>query len=183
MEINSKSENYEKYSKGLYGNKLRDWTVEEYRTQQPSGILSFSFRYASSRGGGSEFTAYNVVDVEAKIEEFVGKGADITCIRINESAPDSKLTIQGEVRIDEGGYYFFYSEEKGKMRDCLVRGRSAYGLTAKILLQKHLTPSSLSDLTELFEIYPNSIIEISTYSYNLGSCRGRNTLIWEVRNY
>ena len=43
--------------------------------------------------------------------------------------------------------------------------------------------SSYSDLEALMEIFSDSSIEFSTYRIPVGNIKGRNTIIWEVRNY
>ena len=57
------------------------------------------------------------------------------------------------------------------------------GLNAKIILQRNLSPSSLSDMESLLQTFPNDVIEFSSYSIPVGNIQGRNTVIWEVRNY
>jgi len=59
----------------------------------------------------------------------------------------------------------------------------AFGLNAKMILEKNLYTSSLADIYALLEIYPDSVIEFSSYSIPVGNIKGRNAVIWEVRNY
>lgn len=108
----------------------------------------------------------------------------------NETAPDDRATLQGEIRRAPGGLQFFGSERSRagygrmiRMRDALRVARSYQGLTVLFLLRKHLSPPSLDDLMELLDLYPEAVIEFSAYDLQLGTCRGRNTIIWEVRNY
>lgn len=180
MIISSKSLNYELYNSGLYGNKLRTWdSVDEFKKSNYNG--SVSLRYKGKLPG--QFTYYNVIDVDEKLKEIISKGGRKENVVINESAPDEFLVIQGELIRNELGLHIFYSMLKGKMRDCMKSAVSASGLTVKLLLQSHLTPSSYDDLMELLDKYPDHVIEFSTYSICLGDCVGRNTIIWEVRNY
>ncbi len=59
----------------------------------------------------------------------------------------------------------------------------AYGVQVLDLLKPRMTESSYSDIEALFDLYPESGIEFSTYSIGVGNIPGRNTVIWEVRNY
>jgi len=180
MDISSKVISFDFYFKGLFGNKLRTWpTLEDFKKSGYVG--SVTIRYRGDKGG--MYCAYNVTNPLEVISKFVGEGANIDLFIFNESAPDEKLTIQGELTYDYRGYNLFYSTEKGKMRDCLKNGKTITGLAAKLLLQSHLFPSSLEDLMELMELYPEHVIEFSTYEMALGDCSNRNTLIWEVRKY
>ena len=69
------------------------------------------------------------------------------------------------------------------MRDCLKNGIQLNGLNVKMLLLKYIYPNSFNDIMELIDIYPEHVIEFSTYEMPLGDCINRNTVIWEVRQY
>lgn len=180
MIIKSKNLNYDAYKRGLFGNKLRTWySLDEFKA---SGYnKSVSLRYSGPHGG--MFCAYNVIDVNDKVDEFVAMGADRNLFVVNESAPDEHLTIQGEFTHLENGYNLFYSEIKGKMRDAMKFGVSVKGLVALEMLRHYTSPNSFSDMVELIELYPYHVIEFSCYDHHLGDCIGRNTIIWEVRKY
>lgn len=180
MNIPNKSTSFELYKKGKFGNKVRTWySIDEFKKENYSG--SVTIRYKGAVGG--LYLAYDVKDVDKKINEFVSQGAKKNLFVINESGPDDEVLIQGEIMRNTSGYSLFYSLEKGKMRDCLKKGEQIEGLNAKLLMQKYLTPNSLEDIMELLDEYPGHIVEFSTYDKNLGDCSARNTVIWEVRNY
>ena len=46
------------------------------------------------------YCAYNIVNPATKMDEFVKAGASSKLFVINESAPDEKLLIQGEITKD-----------------------------------------------------------------------------------
>lgn len=105
-------------------------------------------------------------------------------IVVSEAAPDEYIVAQGEVCRHIGGLEMRYSTLKTAMRNALpVSQHHASGLRAKMLIEHWMSPSSLNDLNELLDTYPDAVIEFSIYSIELGSCPHRNTLIWEVRNY
>jgi hypothetical protein len=168
------------YKRGLYGNKLRTWySLSEFYSTNHAG--TFTLRY--SGGVGGMYCAYDIKNVKEKADEFISKGAQSKNFIINESAPDENLLIQGEITRNQFGYSLFYSNKKGKMRDCLKDGIQVYGLEAKMLLQNYLFPSSFDDVIELLDEYPDHAIEFGAYTMALGDCNGRNTIIWEVRKY
>jgi len=137
------------------------------------------------KGIGCGWVAYNVhrTQVAAKAKEWIAEGADPLLIVVNESAPDERLAIQGELVLRPEGLALFYSTAKTKMRIAMQQGTQAFGLKATMLLRHYCTPPSYDDLMALLERYPDSAIEFSVYEMNLGDCRGRNTVVWEVRNY
>lgn len=108
----------------------------------------------------------------------------------NETAPDDRATLQGEIRRGAFGWEFFGAERSRedfgrmiRMRDALRVARSYQGLIVLFLLRKHLSPPSYDDLMELVDLFPDAVVEFSAYDRELGERRGRNTIIWEVRNY
>lgn len=165
--------------KGLFGNKLKSWdSVDDFLRDSYKGTISVRYK-----GLAGQFCYYNVTNINPIIDEIIHKGGKRENIIINESAPDEFLTIQGELTRNEYGLYLFYSTKKGKMRDCLKNGLSSKGLKVNIMLKHYLTPNSYEDIMELLDLYPDHIIEFSTYNKCIGDCVGRNTLIWEVRKY
>ena len=181
MEIKRKKENFELLKKGFFGNKLKIWSsVDEILEDSYSGTVSMRYN------GGSKgfFYAYDVpINKITEVEEkWIKEGAKKELIVFNENAPDNFLTIQGELMIDYELYCLFYSTEKKKMNEAMKNGKHATCLTAKLILEHFLDPSSCSDIQALLDIFPDRVIEFSTYSIYLGDIPGRNTIIWDVRN-
>ncbi len=184
MEVNSKIRNFELLQSGVFGNKLRTWgSKEEILESGYEGTVTMRYR---GNGGGSEY-AYEVeldkIDSVGKI--WTKKGLDVSRISFNESAPDHDLVIQGEVQRSFRGLDLFYSTKQMKMRDAMIRkdAKNVSGLIAKKILEKTMTPSSYADLEALLDMFEDHVVEFSTYAYCLGDIPGRNTVIWEVRNY
>lgn len=61
------------------------------------------------------------------------------------------------------------------------KGRQWEGIAAPLLLRRHLNASSLADLAVLRDEYPGHVVELSACDRNLGTIRGRNGVVWEVR--
>jgi hypothetical protein len=182
MPIINKRAMYEAYGMGLFGNKLRTWNSytecmeDEYRGE-------VGFRYAIP---GSPFFRYQLKQDELldSMNEVINQGAKVEHIKIGESLDDSKTTIQGELYLSEKGLYLFYDTAPNtKMRDAMKQAVSAIGLKAKMILQHYMSPASYDDVMDLLRRYPDHIVEFTTCSVNIGSCKGRNTVIWEVRKY
>ena len=180
--IRSKQQSYRLWEQGSFGNKLRTWNALEEITK--SGYAgTVTMRYKGHHGGG--LVAYNVPlsSVPETQRRWISEGAQPDLITFNESAPDEYLLIQGEVTRLSRGLYLFYNREKKKMREALINARSATGLTARIMLEHYLDPSSYEDIQALLALFPDHAIEFSTYNAYLGNIPGRNTIMWEVRNY
>jgi hypothetical protein len=43
--------------------------------------------------------------------------------------------------------------------------------------------TSYEEFLMLGELYPGAVIEFTSYEIVLGNLKGRNTVVWEVRNY
>jgi len=82
------------------------------------------------------------------------------------------------------GFVLWYTTVKEPMNSGLEKeSLYAQGLKAQILLKTHMSELSYEDLIALMELFPNSAIEFSCYRIPVGIISGRNTVIWEVRNY
>jgi hypothetical protein len=173
---------YVRYHRGDFGNKLRAWpTLEAFSAANFAGTVSL--RYSGPQGGA--WLKYDVrpSEVEAWAARWIAEGAKRELIQINESAPDERIVVQGEAVRSTEGLALFCSREKTKMRTALRNGKQFYGLVAETILKDAMSPGSYDDLQILFEEYPDSVIEVSVYSICLGDTPGRNSIVWEVRNY
>lgn len=172
--ISTKREMYRLFLKGALGNRLRTWdNVHDYldsgfggrvvlRSKQMAGICNYDISRSEA----------------CRLLLNMPEGT----YAINESASDQRLIFQGEVRRSEHVLDLVISEVKAKMRDALLkRSIHLFGLTAVNLLKATLRPSSYDDLMDLLEIC--EVVEFGIYDMLLGDCRGRNTIIWECRNY
>ena len=170
--ITTKVENLAALAQGLLGNKLRHWSDwDALRLSGYGGDVTVRSRAVAGSCTYSVPTAWTHQTAAPDVY-------------YNESAPDHRLILQGEVQRDTEHLTLFYSTEQAKMRHALHNsGHHAQGIVAKELLKARLWPSSYDDLMELLDLYPDHIIEFSAYDVALGDCRHRNTVIWEVRNY
>jgi hypothetical protein len=179
--VANKKEAYALYHGDKFGNKLRTWdSVRDFVYSGYTGLASMRYK-----GHGGAWVAYNVAhdQVAATAKQWIAEGANPLWIVVNESAPDERLVIQGEIVLTHEGLSLFYSTAKAKMRIAMQTGAQVYGREANALLRRHCFPASYDDLMELLQLYPDSAIEFSAYAMKVGSCRARNTVIWEIRNY
>jgi len=99
------------------------------------------------------------------------------------AAPDDSRVIQGELTQCPGGYYFHGSTGKTTVREAMLDG-SAFdwsGFTPAAALRQEMTPESWQDIQEIFDLWPDAIIEFTVFSKCFGHKPNRNTVIWEVR--
>jgi len=180
--IFNKSESYNLYEKGAFGNKLRIWNnLESLLQDSYNGAVTI--RYID---GYNKWCQYNVKQNELNnmLDTFVQDGANIDKFRFNESAPDNHLLIQGEFVEDvEYKYILSYSTDKVKMRDAMHYPNELLGINAFHLMQNYLSKKSMRNLKRLLATHPCAVIEFSVYDHFLGDIPENNTIFWEVRNY
>lgn len=182
--ITSKSEYIALTQKHVFGNRFREWSsIDALLESDYSGAVSIRYRVADGR-----FMKYYVprADIEATVAGFEALGADRALMWANESAPDDALVIQGELMFSTLGLYLFGSRAKLPMRKALAditQSFHYFGLRTVFALKGALTPSSYSDLMAILELWPDAMIEFSTFANNVGTIPGRNTIVWEVRHY
>ena len=181
--INSKKDCYELYQKGFFGNKPITWnSIEEIvQSKWQEGICIRGIKKI-----GRTKVKYDLSLEEAKNYVNLLKEGGILekDLTFNQSLPNNELTIQGEFMRSEKSYSLLYTEVKEPMNLALKKeSKWVEGVTALTIIKEKFSPSSYEDLQTIFDLFPDSIIEFSTYRINLGSLPNRNTLIWEVRNY
>jgi hypothetical protein len=174
---------YALYEAGRFGNKLQTWPdlATFYRDKVEKRVV---MRYKGPAGGG--WVAYELEpdQVRPTACKWEHEGANLALVALNESAPDDRLLIQGEVMLSTAHLSLRYSREKAPMRKALASAPlHAEGLLATELLRYFLDPSSLEDLRMLLDTYEDAVVEFSTWSADVGELPHRNTVFWEVRNY
>lgn len=189
--IPTKRDFLEKYTSGQLGNKIRSWpSIAALKSSDYRGPVSIRSRTSNWK------TMYYVPQerVFACERQF---GPDFY---FNESAPDDRLTIQGEYW-NNHTRYLMYSRAQVAMKQALGLPlvsdpqtwrygidpanwrHESEGLRTEMLLRANMNANSYEDFQILRDNYPAHVIEFSCYDTELGSVPGRNTLIWEVRSY
>ena len=183
MEIKTKAEYYTLYERGFFGNKPLVWNSLEECVQSgwKDGIcIRVKTGVIRSR------TKFDLNYEQAKeyVEQLRQEGVNEKQLSFNQSMPNNELLIQGEIVRSIDNYWLSYSTAKKPMNLALAE-KTEYdkGIKALELMKAHLSPSSYEDLQILFDIFPDSVIEFSTYNMLVGNLPNRNTIFWEVRNY
>lgn len=174
----TKTESLELLRRGALGNTLRTWeSFEHLLFDGYQGPLTIRSRVPGSTECYFKVPYWTVL---SRASVFW----DPTRYYFNESAPDEHLVLQGEVTRETWGLELKYSTKPGLvMREAMRDAQWARGLVADMLLRAHLDASSYDALMELLDTYPNHVVEFSTYSRALGAIPGRNTVVWECRDY
>jgi len=105
-------------------------------------------------------------------------------LTFNQSMPDQHLTIQGEISVVDFNTCLRYTTVAEPMKRALKKEtKHIQGREADRLLRANLFPTSLDDISTIQEMFPKAAIEFSSYRFPVGEFPGRNTIIWEVRDY
>jgi hypothetical protein len=177
MRIENKQQMYRLLRAGQFGNAMRVWgSIDSLESSDYRGEVSLRAVEASSP---IRFYHVPFSDARATVERLNGLP-----LLINESPPDDKLTIQGEVMRAAGGCYLHYSYDPSAMKLALTKsGRHARGIEAAMILQETLTPSDYDALQELLDAYPDAVVEFSAFRVPVGVLPRRKMVVWEVRHY
>jgi len=125
------------------------------------------------------------MDLEAQLSRLEAEGwpRDGFCIGQIVNV-EHHITLQGEVMRSIRHYEMTYSHVQKPMRQAFrEQTLSAHGMMALALLQTYCDPGTLDDFQELWDEYPDAIIEFTAYQITHGSTKKRNTVIWEMRDY
>lgn len=187
--VDSKNNFYLIHETGMIWNKAKTW--QNYREIIESGWTKPVCMRARN-GTARKNVKYNISleHVAEQISEWEKSGIKEDDIVYNQSMPDEHLTIQGEIMQQHSGLYLLYSTVQKPMNQALEEeSNHAFGLTAKLLLQKYFDNRSYEQMQNLFDFFardctePSIIIEFGAYDINVGNIPGRNTVVWEIRDY
>lgn len=176
MTVPDKSAFLELALSGKLGNQVEWYTGEEFLRRKFDKSERWGVRIHTP---SSPYMQYHLTTSQAK-RIIRGNPANTSAWRM---APDHLLILQGEVCRLPGGLYLRYNTTPGvTMREGMRKGRDAFGLTARLLLERSLDAPSMDFLRSLWDDYSDSVVELTAYSIRLGHLKW-NTIFWEVRNY
>lgn len=175
-----------RYALGEFGNGAPTWnTYQEFSRDFENYPVDQMFHIRNRVAGG--LTWYNVPKLELWIRWNTACAlVDAENLYISAMCPtgEGKTLIQGEVMQSPEGLYLHYSQVDRPMREALQQeSHHAFGLKAKLLLEKYLDWNSMDWMNGLLERYPHHVIEFTALSVKWGTVPGYNTVFWEVRNY
>lgn len=171
-----------RYQRGEFGNHAPTWnTLEEFEKSGYTGLVHLRNRVAG------DLTWYDIpaTEVGKRARELATQGlVTFSNLYYSGMAPTVLTLIQGEIQQSTEGIYLYYSKVPKPMRESLREGgKHVSGVVAIATLRHYLDPSSYDWIRELLTLYPEHVIEFSTYSVDWGTIPGRNTVVWEVRLY
>ncbi|MCD6359709.1 MAG: hypothetical protein J7M38_02520 [Armatimonadetes bacterium] len=183
MTVDTKSAFYELFLRGATGNCLRNWSYPDYLKSDFSGGVAVRLRNRAS-----SLMKYDLPGPAAvaryvrRLEQQHGISPDQ--VIVSELAPDDDLILQFEAMRCERYLYLRWNDTPGlRMRQAMENHcRHCWGLEAVERVRQALDAKSWNWLQELFDRYPDSIVEATAYRHGLG-IYGWNTLFWEIRNY
>ncbi len=174
--LDTKAKMYKLYDRNRFGNRLRVLSMPQYF----QAVLANSIGPVALRVKTPGRPGHYHLSWEEVLEHY-----DERFHSISEQAPDDDLTIQGEIQRDARGWYLYYTTMPGyTMKAGLpLFGRHARGLRALSLIRTYLDPAAYDDMMELFDTWPDAVVEFSCYTKAVGWAN-QNTIFWEVRvNY
>lgn len=134
--------------------------------------------------GGPAFMYVPSADVRPILATMTVKG-----VAYNVSPMISGVTLMANICVGTAGLYVHYVEhppEGVSWRELFATpgaSREATGVAAYNLLRRHLNPNAYDDVTELLELYPDHVVEVSATPDCIGLLPHRNYVTWEVRRY
>lgn len=189
-QIMNKAEFYALSRRGQFGNRLAQflawdflddflWLPElDLREKYGERVSVRATRTGSpaQRAGMTLKQAYHHVN-----DVCVKYRIDVNDLFVDTSAPDDRITLQGEAMRDEQYVYLRYNRVPGlRMREAYPTMQHARGLTAWALINAFMDNNSLTTLGCIWDVYPDAVVEFSCYDCRVGILHW-NTLFWEVR--
>lgn len=182
--IKDKNTMFELFEKGEFGNTVRPWSsVEKLFASGYNGHISIR-----SRGGRPKGPVIRNLPVEKAQEtviSLVKAGFSENLLFFGEWIPDDILVMKCQLARSERFFELTYRptalwryfDQKSEYGD-----KYAHGLRAKVILFSAMDEETYEPIVELFDRYPDSVIEFNIYDRPVGTL-SRNAIIVEVRNY
>lgn len=184
MKIKTKSEMNDLYLRGKLGNRLQVWTVGDYLASDYSARVGL--RYLGSAGKSyPEYARPKTREEVIKlIDLWKSLGADENLINVNEVTYDYSQQYNCEIFRTENYLEVFYDDDPNiSCREAMAKKglRHLTGLSAVLFLKSAMGEEGYLDLEELFEEYPDGIIELTTFNQDVGILPRKNYCVWEIR--
>jgi hypothetical protein len=181
--ITSKEQMYQLLQGGAFGNTTRQYlSLDEWFQRSKDLDVAFWGVRTMTPGGPCRLYCPDS-EVASTARDYLAQGHRINISMMVDAV--CTVTLWADVYDSETGLTVYGVEYPGKgaswRKDMSSRGRQYSLLESRMLLQRHLNPSSLADLEELRELWPGHVYELSACNRCLGTIPGRNAVIWEVR--
>lgn len=185
--VRSKEEFRKLSERGLLGNYLRSWrSVDDFLDY---GFLDYGqvCEWLTIRNLIPGATGFSAVvhrnSIHATIALMVATGSRKEDLYFQEiPAPRLRRNWNIEAILTTRGVSLFYEQNTTQpVRGIRERGAYADGLKAQAVLRS-MEPESYDTLMEIWETYPEAVIEATEFSEQVGAL-GRQLVVWEVRCY
>lgn len=183
--IKDKQAMYALFNAGRFGNAGLNFDsprqVFFYLEQNPDNrvaIRTFKVR-------GPFLPNLDALSFVAAIDRLRSEGFQLKDMQFSAMMPDnSQLRMQWFAVRTENYIDLDYNTTPGlTMREAQPNFKHAEGLYALGLLKRALGEPDYDDLQELWNVFPECVVEGSSYNVSVGNRRRRQTVIWEVRSY
>lgn len=181
--VRSKGRMYDMLASGAFGNTTFQWFSLKKWNNDPESSRYQEWGVRTLSAGGPCRLYCPREEVEATVLNYQRAGHDCNISVMVDAV--ARVTLWADVYDSPTGIQVYGIENPGKGQSWRKlmpsEGRQYSGLTARMLLQKHLNPSSLADLEAVLEQWPSHVVELSALARCFGTVSGRNAVVWEVR--
>lgn len=181
----SKNRMYQMLQDGAFGNTLPIyWSVDKWEADPKTyGIAMWGIRSSVPGGPCRLWCPREEVRETFMSPEYQRFSPNITMM-VDAVAT---ITLWADVYDSDSGllvYGIEYPPKNGGWRAFMPsQGKEYRGLSARLLLEKHLNSNSLADLQALRDKWPGHVYELSAMNRCLGTVPHRNAILWECRLY
>lgn len=183
MQIRTKAEFLTLSREGLLGNTFRSWpTLEALATSGYRGWLTIR---ALSRDSRFLVPWVPPGKVLRELRRLKQQGARVEHLYFQEvPSPTVNRTLNAEAKRSVRNLCMkFGTDVQLSLREDLEQnGRHAFGAAAIAIIRTRAGDDGYESLGEIWDRYPDSVIEFSAYERPVGTL-GQRTIVWEVRNY
>lgn len=174
----TKVEMYALLRAGAFGNTSPSWTdvVDWAREARPRPGSLWGLRHR--RISGFPGTKLNV-----KAEDVVSHLHRAFGLRDYNISPMTPGTVLWEGDITEHYASGNLSPKSGTWRKHMLAPKLWEGSARNVLLRSLMNENSYDDLCLVLEAYPGHVVEVSILDCCFGTCPGRNSVVWETRDY
>lgn len=161
--------------RGALGNRVAQWPTFAEVPEGPVGVREVG------KPGGLFVCTRTREEAARVVAAHPGKH-----LTFSEVAPDEVATLYAEALLYGGELVLCGALGTGRIerfRDAMQRASTVKGLRALMVVRAHCWPADAEDLLGLLDAYPGHVVEFTAFERAVGVCRGRNTVIWEVRHY
>lgn len=181
MKILTKAEFYRLWEAGMLGNRNNIYRSPLKAWQ--AGFPYYGFRQLAKAGGG-RWERVSREEFWLTVRNWNEWKIPFIIDSATHPAGFEDITLQGEVCRTIRGLEGFMGYTPGfPMRKAFPLMRPVSGSEILVLFNRWMDPSSQEDIRDLLDLYPDATIEFTCFTKDTGNIPGRNTILWETRDY